>query len=110
MTQPLLQKLARIDKTFIGLEDHGILTAYLQLSYDSSSSQSTPMYDLRGPKCGEFLEGLLDACGVHEWSKLPGLTIYALMENDSYHSRIVGIEPLPFNNGKRFLFQEVFPG
>lgn len=106
------QVIARIDSTFLGWEDHGILTAYLRLDY-GSASQSTPGYTLDEPdgqrdRVGiafgmEFVARIMRAVGVDEWGKLKGRTIFALVEG----GQVVGIEPLPTERGERFIFREL---
>lgn len=95
------KELAKIESTFLGFEDHGILTAYVNVNY-GSASQGIGGYDLRD-KAGPFIDRLLKACGVTSWEKLVGRTIYVLSEG----GRVVGICPLPTEPGTAFIFSEV---
>jgi hypothetical protein len=95
-------RLAKVRDTFLGYEDHGILTASLQLDY-GGASQGAGMYDLRTEnEMFRFVDGFLQACGVNEWSKLKGRTIFALVED----GLVRGLKPLPMEGGKVFWFKK----
>lgn len=96
------KRLAKVTRTFLGLEGHGILTAYLIVDY-GGSSQSIGGYALHGVGT-VFLERILSACGVESWEALVGRTIYVLTDDAG---RVVGVENLPTENGNAFLFAEV---
>ena len=99
------REIARIESTMLGFEDHGILTCYLTLNF-GNSMQGAGGYDLRpanGPCAAEWIERILKACDVQRWELLKGRTVYALRDKTR---RVVGIEPLPTENGTRFLFVE----
>jgi hypothetical protein len=61
---------ARITSTFLGDEDHGIPTFYLQLDY-GGSSQAFGGYDLRFFGY-PILQEVIKIVGVESWEKLPG--------------------------------------
>ena len=66
-------KNAKIIKTFLGKEDHGIPTCYLQLDYDGSS-QSFGGWDLRFPAYGiDFIMSILKTLEIESWEKLNGV-------------------------------------
>lgn len=105
-------KIAKITKLNLGYEDHGILTAFLDLEYGGGAGQGAGGYeldtyngDVRVPsaKCGAFVMGVLRACGVDAWEKLPGRTIYAVIEN----GLVAGLRPLPTEYGSEFMFSEL---
>jgi hypothetical protein len=110
------QEIAKIERTTLGYEDHGICTVFLHLSFGSSGQgaggyaldEYDPSVKRRiGTAYGmEFIIRTLRACGVDEWSKLKGLTIYALRKKDEPH-QVAGIEPLPTEKGERFIFAEL---
>jgi hypothetical protein len=58
------------------------------------------------PLLAKFIRGLLEAVGVRRVHDLTGKTVYVLRDDKGM---ICGIENLPFENGKAFLFSEVFP-
>lgn len=66
---------ATIDETMLGIEDHGIFTCVLYLDYGDSSTQGFGTHDLRGAWCSDYLQKLLNVCGVDEWEKLKGQNI-----------------------------------
>jgi hypothetical protein len=112
------REIAKIETTFLGVEDHGILTATLRVNY-GGASQSIAGYALddkpsegpdgrhrRGTAEGvEFVARLLRACGVRSWEQLPGRTVYVLFNNQR---RPMGVENLPTERGGRFLFDDLF--
>lgn len=70
-------KNAVITGVRLGFEDHGLLTAWLDLDY-GGSCQGFGGWSLgaRGENyCGEFIKGCLTAVGEREWSDLVGKTI-----------------------------------
>jgi hypothetical protein len=97
------REIAKIERTHLGLEDHGILTGVLHVRYGSAGQGvgGYPIADHAGP----YIERTLSACGVSSWEKLVGRTIYVLTDENQL---VVGIEPLPTEPGKRFLFADVF--
>lgn len=97
------EKIAKVKRTRLGQEDHGIFTASLDLDY-GGSGQGIPHYDLR--ECAaQFIEGILRACAVDEWEKVAGRTILAVVED----GWVVGIKPLPTEPGKPFMFADAYP-
>ena len=113
----MYKQIAKIEDTFLGWEDHGIFTAWLTLDY-GSSGQSVGMYTLsyRPPPEYEHIGSpgginhimkILEACGVDQWERLKGRTIYAIRESEDWNSKVIGIGPLPTEGGKDFLFADV---
>jgi hypothetical protein len=101
-----LREIAKIERTHLGFEDHGILTAALFVSY-GGAGQSVGGYDLR-EKASGFVLGVLKACNVETWEQVKGRTVYVLRDPET--RRVEGIEPLPTERGERFIFAEVFGG
>jgi hypothetical protein len=111
------KKIAKITSTSLGMEDHGILTAYLELDY-GGTGQSTGGYGFDNPDKGslrgrrgtafgmEFVARIMWACGVSEWEKLKGRTILALFEDNNFW-RVIGIENLPTEPGGQFVFADL---
>lgn len=88
---------AIIESTCLGLEDHGIFSAYLHLKYDGSG-QSFGGYALdqfvkatrerEGTAYGmEFIRRILATVGVESWEELKGKHLRA----DCEHHKIHGI-------------------
>jgi hypothetical protein len=103
-TLSIEREIAKIERTFLGYEDHGILTAYLHVTY-GGAGQGIGGYDLRpgnGAVAARWIDWTLKACGVRSWEDLKGRTIYVLTSE----RRVVGIEPLPTEPGERFMFTE----
>ena len=115
------EKIAKIESTLLGYEDHGIFTAILYLHY-GDSGQGAGMYSLdqydkkterrHGTAAGmDFIIGVLRACGVDQWEKVKGRTIIAIMDGigDDWNAKVIGLKPLPTEGGTEFLFADAFP-
>lgn len=101
-------RIAKITDTFLGYEDHGILTIMLTVDY-GGSGQGVGMYDLgsdsRDARPGEWdrwIRGVLSACGVRQWERIRDRTIMVLIEGGVPS----GIKPLPTEDGRPFFFKE----
>jgi hypothetical protein len=110
--------IATADRTFLGFEDHGFVTANVSFSWNSAG-QGTGHYVLDTPvkdKDGKFLyrEGsaygmdyviqILKVFGVDSWEAIKGKRAIILHEfNDSFGS-IVGI--VNIDNDKVFIFKD----
>ena len=110
------EEIGKIEKTTLGYEDHGILTAYISFNFGSSGQSAGGMMFSWRPH-GEkeqfadagmaFVSGVLRACGVDCWEKLVGRTVYVLRAEN--YGKIIGLRPLPTEPGKEFLFSELDP-
>lgn len=68
-------KNAKIKSTYLGLEDHGLFTCFLNLDY-GGSFQGFGGHSLTHPKYGvEYLGRVLKTVGVDRWEELPGKVI-----------------------------------
>lgn len=114
----MFKDLAKITDTFLGIEDHGIFTSEIFVSYGSGGSQGIGGYYLDsyipekkrrvGTAFGmEFIARTLKICGVDSWEKLKGRTIYVLKEDDSLGSKVLGIESLPTEGTASFIFSDL---
>lgn len=105
------QKIAKITDTFLGFEDHGILTAFVTFDYGSSGQSLGPRSfgsqdESRDPDGWEeahasgmdYVRRLLLACGVDRWEQLKGRTVLVTAS----HTDIARVEPLPTERGKTF--------
>lgn len=113
------ERIAKIESTFLGRQDHGIMTATLQVSY-GGTGQGVGGFALDAPptegareagrrRVGtaygmEWVVRCMDACGVDSWEKIKGRTIMVLFADDSWGAQPIGIAPLPTEPGKPFLF------
>jgi hypothetical protein len=114
--EPRVETIAKIRKATLGWEDHGIFTCMLDLDY-GAIGQGAGGYALDEPVHvdGEFVGRvgtaygmnwiirLMRAVGVNDWSELQGRTVLAVIEN----RRVVGIKPLPTENGEAFMFSSL---
>ena len=112
------RKIAKIESTMLGIEDHGIFTAYVFMNYGGSSQgfggyvldklvdretyRREPM-----PSALGFVTGVLQAAGVDSWERLKGRTLFVLFANDDeWNEKPIGLEPLPTEPGKRWMASE----
>lgn len=110
---------AKIKSAFLGWEDHDIFTVILDVDY-GGTGQGIGLHSLDKPvklasithRVGtaygmDYIMAVLKACGVDEWNKLPGRTIYVLKAHDSYQAKVLGIKPFPFEKGEAFYFDNL---
>lgn len=109
-------EIGKVTRTFLGIEDHGILTFSIQMDFGPGGQQGvggfqldehfpgSPIHSRRGLASGmEFVRRLLLAFGVRSWEQVAGRTVYVLFDG----RRPVGIRPLPTETGTELLFAEV---
>lgn len=111
-----VKRIAKIKDTFLGWEDHGIFTATLTLDY-GGSVQGCGMYGLSynpkgtghigAPGGIDHLMAILRACGTDSWEKLKGRTVFAILDMDGFGGKVIGLEPLPTEGGKKFYFKDI---
>lgn len=107
MTGTELREITKITDTNLGYEEHGIFSANLTLDY-GGSGQSAGGYNLGNPEVGfgaAFIKGILGACGVQSWEQVKGRTVLAI--KDDRMGRVLGLENLPTEPGKRFMFADL---
>ena len=114
--------MAKITGTSLGIEDHGIFTAWLDVTYDGKgTSQSIGGYALDewddatkhrvGTAYGlEWIKRVMAAAGVDRWEKLVGRTVFILKTEEQsliggYGA--LGIRPLPTEKGTEFIFESI---
>jgi len=85
-------KNAIIKSAIIEIEDHGILTAWLNLDYGGGGqgfggyALQSNGWDEPGPNiAGLFIRRVLDTVGVREWNSLEGQTIRVKAEQAKIH-------------------------
>jgi len=114
------KKIAKVSSATLGMEDHGIWTVWVQLDYGGAGqgaggySLDTPKKDAEGKHLGrvgtdfgmQFIMRVCEACGVEEWSKLKGRTVYALFDATGWGEAVKGLAPLPMEPGKPFWFDQ----
>lgn len=104
------QRIAKIDSSFIGFEDHGLLTVTLGFDYGSSHqgiggrafgsmTEDEPEKWQLGHEMGmDFIRRLLLACGVDQWERIKGRTVFVTCD----WSNVYRIDPLPTEKGEAF--------
>lgn len=101
----LVQRIARIESTFLGTEDHGIFTASVQLDY-GGAGQGAGMLDLRAHNAAfRFVAGVCRVVGVDSWEKVAGHQVFALIDEGGM---VRGLEALPFEADAAFLFADTY--
>lgn len=104
------KELAKVRSFDLFIEDHGIFTCFLQLDYESGSSQGFGGYSLdgynkddkrrEGSAAGtDFLLRILQTFGVERFEQLEGKVCYALREDQ--FEPIKGIEVPSFGGENR---------
>ena len=99
-------KNAKVTRTFLDVEDHGILTCNLDLDYGDSSGQGFGGWSLDEPKRDEndkilgrfgtaegmeYIRRLLSVLGVEQWEKLPGTFVRVETDGDGWGGKILRI-------------------
>ena len=114
----MTETIARIDEVWLGIEDHGVFTVHIGWDYgglhhgtghlclDAYNRETEErVADGRGII---FLRRLCEICGVDEFAKIKGRTVYVLRESDEWGAKPIGLKQLPFNGGETFLFDDVW--
>lgn len=70
---------ATISDAFIGFEDHGIFTAYLNFR-GQSWTQGESARSWSAPKLKLYLQTVMKTLGVNDWSKVAGQEVLVLKE------------------------------
>lgn len=78
-------KNATIERTMIGIEDHGILTCMLHLDY-GGSGQGFGGYEIT-LNAGQWIQKIIETVGVEKWEDLKGKHIRV----ESEHSKVYKI-------------------
>ena len=105
-----------IESTFLGIEDHGILTFIIYLKFEGSG-QGAGTYSLDGydktlgkrvgsPAMAVVIRSILETVGVDSWEELKGKRVVALRE-ESY-GPIKGLTNLPPDKTRYTIFEEIF--
>lgn len=116
----IVEQIAKIERVSLGWEDHGIFTCMVHLNYGASGqgaggySLDTPVHDddnhftgRQGTAYGmDWIMRLMQAAGVNDFSKLKGRTVIALREQ-GFGGLVRGLKPLPTEDGKPFMFDEL---
>jgi hypothetical protein len=75
---------AKISKTMLGFEDHGLPTATIYLDY-GGAGQGYGGFHLGGPYMNKFVVGVLKALDVERWEDLPGTPCRVEQEHSKIH-------------------------
>lgn len=106
------EKIAKVTSSFIGFEDHGLLSVSLTFDYGGSSqgighrafgssSEETDEADkwrLAHEMGMDFVRRLMLACGVETWESIKGRTVLVTCS----WTEITRIAPLPTERGVPF--------
>lgn len=97
-------EVATIKSTFLGIEDHGIMTAQLNLEWSGPGISSGGWSLDRPIKVGgtqtvrigsafgmDQVMAIMKTVGVSQWEKLPGRDVLALFRLDGPYGSTVGI-------------------
>lgn len=124
MSDEPYKKIAKITSTHLGWDDRGFFRADLSVDYGDSTqviglmalghqaihSRDPAVREAGLPimrrAAGAFVAGVLAACGVDRWEDLRGRTIFVLCADDSWSANRIGLENLPTEPGRKFLFRE----
>ena len=115
MSDDLTKQLARVEDCRLEIEDHGILTCWLNLHKEEGLHQSFGGYSLDGydeslkRRIGtasgmDWILRLMQVFGVTKLEHIKGKMCYALYEKSS--QLIKGIQTLEIDSGKSFIISE----
>ena len=115
--------IAKVDSTFLGIEDHGLFIAMLTVTYGGGEFQgigthALDSYDAEKKKRigtaygADYIKRILQVCGVDQWEKLKGRTIYVLKEDGTTGlgwggDKVLGIASLPTEGYYEFIFEDL---
>lgn len=97
----MIEKNAVIESVSLSNDDHGLLSAWLNLSFGDGLHQGFGGFTLYLPKdfkhhggknyAGHFIFRCLQVAGIGEWSKLPGRTIRVRHDKEGLGASILAI-------------------
>lgn len=104
----MFELIGKVESTFLGIEDHGILTATVYFNF-GGTAQGIEAIVLHVPgkpvdHAGSFIVGLLQAFGVNNWNEVKGRTVWVQKEDE--WGFITGIRPLEPEPGTPFVIKE----
>lgn len=95
-------KPARVERTSLGYEDHGIPTAWLHCA-GAGWGQGAGGFALGGPFTHAYVFGVIDALGVSTWEAVKGTKLMLLYTDENCIGTVEGIKRLVGN--EHFLFR-----
>ena len=95
-------KPARVERTSLGYEDHGIPTAYLHCA-GAGWGQGAGGFALGGPFTHAYVFGVIDALGVRAWEQVKDMKLMLLYTDENCIGTVEGIKRLVGN--EHFLFR-----
>lgn len=104
--------IGKITSTFLGIEDHGVFTAYVGFDFGGSAQSAggyafTTKKDDGGSFGSRWIKSFIEAAGVDSWEKLKGRTLFVYRDSESMAGAIIGVGPLPTEPGKLFMFKDL---
>lgn len=114
MSEEWAKELARVESVSLEIEDHGILTCYVNLNKESGLHQSFGGYSLDtydedlkkriGTASGmDWVLRILNIFGVSKLEDIEGKMCYAVMNGQP---TIQGLETLKIDGGKTFMISD----
>ena len=114
----VIEKLARISKANLEIQDRGILNFWIMVDYEEGMSQGVggialDTYDkVKDERVGtaygcEVIRQLLLALDVNDFSEMKGKMIYVLGEGSGLAFTPKGIKTLQLNGGKEVIFSKI---
>lgn len=96
--------IAKIERTHLGYEDHGIFSLTVHFSYGSSAQGfgAIGLGHSDASIAGPLIEAVLKAAGVDCWERLVGRTVYVVRE-EGWNGLVRGMAPLPTEGGEGFV-------
>lgn len=109
-------QVGRIESTYLGWEDHGIVTAYLGVNLDDGSFRQVGGYCLanynadtneqEGTAFGlDHVMAIMKAINVRSWEEVKGKSITLLLEDSGWNSKVMGITGI-HNDDNILIFEE----
>lgn len=84
--------LATVTKTEIEIEDHGLLTCWVHLRYESGNCQAAGGYNLDAEgEAHRFLRGIMETFQVRSWADLSGKTGWAFFDAEGLSAPVIGL-------------------
>lgn len=85
-SSPVTTRNAVIATANIWIQDHGLLTATLDLDYGDGGFQAFGGYNLSANFAGPFIRGILVALGVDDWKQIEGEPVRVKIIDDKVFS------------------------
>jgi hypothetical protein len=109
-------ELAKVESVDLFIEDHGILTLFVNLDY-GGTHQGFGGYSLDGydetlkRRVGtaggtDFILRILNMFKVSKLEDIKGRSVYAIKQGEKYSSTVIGLKTPDFDGGEEFLISD----